>query len=99
VAADSTARRRGLLGRGGLDDGTALVLAPCSAIHTWFMRFPIDVVFVTRAGEVVAVRSGVRPWRIAVSPGAFAAIEVRAGAAARGGIRPGDHLLLEDAAA
>ena len=66
-AFDSATRNRGLLGRDGLDRGSALILAPCASVHTWFMRFPIDVVFVKKTGEVAKVRSAVGPWRIAVA--------------------------------
>jgi uncharacterized membrane protein (UPF0127 family) len=93
-AFDSRQRRRGLLGRTGLDSDAALILAPCAGIHTLAMRFPIDVVFARRNGEVCRVRGNVRPWRIAIAPGAFAAIELAAGTAARAGLRPGDRLHL-----
>ena len=49
---DSESRRRGLLGREGLGEDAALIIAPCNGIHTWFMRFTIDVVFVDKAGRV-----------------------------------------------
>jgi uncharacterized membrane protein (UPF0127 family) len=57
-----------------------LILAPCAAIHTCFMQFPIDVVFARRDGQILKVCSGVKPWRAAGSLGAFAAIELAAGA-------------------
>ncbi len=55
TAFDSGTRRRGLLGRDDLAAGTALVLAPCNAVHTVRMRFPIDVVFVARDGRVTKI--------------------------------------------
>ncbi len=82
AAFDRDSRNQGLLGRDGLAAAEALVLAPCSAVHTWFMRFPIDILFVSRSGEVLKVRRAVRPWRLAVRLGAFAVIETAAGAAA-----------------
>jgi uncharacterized membrane protein (UPF0127 family) len=94
-AFDSASRRRGLLGRDGLAPGTVLILAPCSAVHTFFMRFPIDVVFVRRDGTVAAVRTSLRPWRMAAGRGAFAALEFAAGAAAE--LVPGDRLALVEA--
>ncbi len=51
VAVDSATRKKGLLGREGLADGGGLVIAPTNAVHTFFMRFPIDIVFVSRAGR------------------------------------------------
>src|SRR6185436_20879192 len=73
TAFDSKGRKQGLLQRDGLDADAALILAPCAAIHTLFMRFPIDVVFVERDGTVAKVCPGVKPWRAAIAFGAFAA--------------------------
>lgn len=95
TAFDSTARRRGLLGRQGLADGVALVIAPCNAIHTCFMRFPIDVVFAARDGRVLKVCPEIPPWRLAAALRGFAAIELPAGAARRHAIAPGDRLKLQ----
>ena len=95
TAFDSRQRRRGLLDRTHLDPDAAMVLAPCAAVHTFFMRFPIDVVFVRRNGTVAGVVSNVKPWRIAVAPRAFAAIELAPGAAAYSGTMRGDRLRLE----
>src|SRR5437763_1839744 len=78
-AFDSATRRRGLLGRDGLSRHHAIVIAPTNAIHTWFMRFAIDVVFAARDGTVVGLRRALRPWRIAVALRAFCAIELAAG--------------------
>ena len=91
-AFDSTTRNRGLLGRDDLPQGSALILAPCSSVHTWFMRFPIDVVFVTRSGEITKVRSAVGPWRFAIAFNSHAAVELPAGGA--GNSRAGDTLEL-----
>lgn len=92
TAFDSSTRRRGLLGRSGIPEGTALVLAPCGAVHTIGMQFPIDVVFASRDGRVRKVRTGVPPWRMAASLGSFAVIELSSNGAARSGTRPGDAL-------
>jgi len=91
-AFDSRARRRGLLGRHALERHTALVLAPCRAIHTWFMRFAIDVLFVRKDGTVLEVLPGVSPWKIALSLRAFAVIELAAGVAVESETRAGDRL-------
>ena len=82
LAADSRSRRKGLLGRSRLDAGQALVIAPTSAIHTFFMRFPIDVLFVRRDGTVSKAYTRLVPRRIAFAVGAFAAIELPVGAIA-----------------
>jgi uncharacterized membrane protein (UPF0127 family) len=96
-AFDSTSRRRGLLGRRGLAGG-ALVIAPCNLVHTFFMQFAIDTVFVDRNGRVQRVSHDLPPWRVAGSWGAFATIEVDAGVAQRAGLRPGHHLALKPCA-
>ena len=92
VAGDSDARRRGLLGRAELAPGTALVIAPCSAVHTFGMRFSIDVIFAARDGRVVKIARDVRPRRISAAWGAFAAIEMAAGEAGRRGVEVGDFV-------
>ena len=86
------ARRRGLLGRDRLDTSAALVLSPCFAIHTAFMRFPIDVIFVDRYGFVIKVVRNMVAWRIAVAPGARLAIELSGGVLSRDDVRVGDPL-------
>ena len=91
-AFDSESRRRGLLGRDGIDAGAALIIAPCSSIHMFFMRFAIDVVFADRSGRVVKACRNVRPWRIAIARGAFAAVELPVGAIELSETRPGDQL-------
>jgi uncharacterized membrane protein (UPF0127 family) len=93
-AFDSTTRNRGLLGRTSLDDGAALILAPCSGIHTFFMRFPIDVVFVARDGRVVKVRRAMPAWRLAVAWKSFAVVELPAGAIEHTSTECGDLLEL-----
>lgn len=91
-AFDSRSRNRGLLGRDGLDSRSALVLAPCSGIHTCFMRFAIDVVFVNADGTVRRVYHRLQPWRLASAFGAFAAIELAAGVAEASGLSCGHRL-------
>ena len=96
-AFDSETRRKGLMGREGLPPGSGLVIAPSNSVHTFFMRFPIDVVFVRRDGEVVKVRHAVQPWRVTGALGAFAVIELPAGTAATAELGPGDRLAVRPA--
>src|SRR5436309_2887590 len=79
AAVDSASRRRGLLGLDEMPAGEALIIAPCNAIHTWFMRFTIDVAFVAKTGEVIKRYDSVRPWRMAIAWRAFAVVELAAG--------------------
>jgi uncharacterized protein len=90
AAFDSPARRRGLLGRTSLEPDVAFVIAPSNAVHTFFMKFPIDIIFVRRDGRVTNVRPAVAAWRLALSPWAFAVIEMAVGGA--DGVRVGDRL-------
>ena len=59
---------RGLLGRDGLDNGCGILITPCASIHTYFMRFNIDVVFLDRDYKVLRVASNVPPWQILFAP-------------------------------
>jgi uncharacterized membrane protein (UPF0127 family) len=90
----SSARRRGLLGRDALADTAGLVIAPCSGVHTFGMRFPIDVIFAARDGRILKILAAMPPRRIAVALRAFAAVELAAGAAARSGVQVGDRLIV-----
>jgi hypothetical protein len=72
----------GLQGRKALPDGAGLVLAPTSSIHMFFMRFPIDAIFIDEAQRVTRVGRRLRPWTIGpLAPGALCCIELPAGRA------------------
>jgi uncharacterized membrane protein (UPF0127 family) len=92
VAANAWTRLKGLLGRSSLPVGEGLLLRPTSSIHTTFMRFPIDVVFLDGELRVVKVVPELRPWRFAFGRGARSALELAAGEAARRGIAAGQQL-------
>jgi uncharacterized membrane protein (UPF0127 family) len=93
-AFDSAARRRGLLGRTALAPGRALIIAPCQAVHTFGMRFAIDVLYAARDGRIIKIRHAMPPGRISAAFSAFATIEMAAGTAERAGIREGEVLEL-----
>src|SRR5215210_2627205 len=93
-AFDRATRNKGLLGRWSLEPGSAMILAPCSSVHTFFMKFPIDIVFVARDGHVLKVRPRCGAWRLALGIGAFAAIELPSGTVEMTGTRVGDCLEL-----
>ena|ERR671922_59332 len=97
VANRPLVRARGLLGRRELPSGEGILLAPASSIHTFFMRFAIDVVFVDREGEVLRIAPELPPWRAAGCRGARYVVELTAGECARRGLSPGDRLLVADA--
>lgn len=95
VAATFFSRGRGLMMRSEFPEGSALVIDPCSSIHMFFMRFPIDVLYLNDADEVVRVQHGIRPWRVGplFTRGARYVIELPAGAAERSKTTVGDRLV------
>lgn len=97
TAFDSDSRRKGLMGRDGLAPRAALIIAPSNSVHTFFMRFPIDVVYVRRDGEIIKVRHVMPPWRVSGALGAFAVIELAAGTARKAELRAGDRLAVRSA--
>ena len=94
-AFDSDARRTGLLKHTGLPEGAAMLIAPTNAIHTFFMKFAIDVAFVAKDGRVVKIRPAMVPWRMAAAWGGFAVIEMAAGSFEKAGTVAGDNLTVE----
>jgi hypothetical protein len=94
IARTRATRRRGLLGRDSIDASGAFVLSPCCAIHTAFMRFAIDVVFVDKNGAIVSILHELQPWNLAVRPRARAVIEMASGALRAHDIQVGDSLVL-----
>jgi uncharacterized membrane protein (UPF0127 family) len=94
-AATPLARLRGLLGRRSLPEGQALLIEPCTSIHTFFMRFPIDAAFLTRDLRVLRAIPALKPWRATgFYPRAAIAVELPAGTLVRTGTREGDTLIL-----
>ena len=96
VVADSAwARSKGLLGRASLGEDEGILLRPGSSIHMFFMRFPIDAVFLDRELYVLRVAAGLKPWRVASKRGAKAVLELPAGRCAHVGLGEGDRLVLD----
>ncbi len=87
-------RLRGLLFRPRLaaDGSEALMLSPCSNIHTFGMAYPLDLVYLDRGGTVIGLRENVRPWRASYQRGAKATVELHGGALKALDIRVGDVL-------
>ena len=98
VLADTAlARMKGLLGRKALPSGEGILLRPASSVHTAFMRFPIDAVFLDRELRVLEVAENLRPWRTAARRKAHAVLELPAGESDRRGLSPGDRLVTDAA--
>lgn len=94
VAKTSAARQKGLLGRTGLPEGGGLWIVPCESVHTFFMKFPIDLVYIDRKKTVKKVRRNVPPWRLSACLTAHSIIELPAGVIDRSQTAPGDRLEL-----
>ena len=90
---------KGLLGRRYLPPGEGILLRPASSIHTAFMRFPIDAVFLDRGGAVLRVDRELPAWRASACRGSKAVLELSAGEAERRGLEVGDRLRWEEARA
>lgn len=97
TAFDSSSRRKGLLKQDSMAEGSALIIAPSNAIHTFFMRFAIDVAFVAKDGRVLKTRAAMPAWRIAGALRAFAVVELPAGSLARSHVQPGDQFVIRRA--
>ena len=94
--ADTPSRRNvGLLKHKSLPRGEGLFITPCEAIHTVGMKFPIDVLFLSRDRHVVKVRNAIVPWRISGCLRAHSVLELPAGTAAETGTTKGDQLEFE----
>ena len=87
-------RLKGLLGRSGLAGGEGLLLEDCAAVHTCFMRFPIDLCFLNAGREVVRTVEALGPWRAVSAVGASSVLELPAGTLGKGDVREGDRLEL-----
>jgi uncharacterized membrane protein (UPF0127 family) len=92
VADTGAKRNKGLLGRSGLETGEGLWIVPCESVHTFFMRFPIDLVYLDRRNRVRKVRSAVGPWRLSVCLSAHSIIELPAGVVLSTQTQKGDTL-------
>jgi uncharacterized protein len=92
---------KGLLGRDGLEPGTGMLFensrfTPMMWMHMFFMRFAIDIVFLSRSDKVIRISRQLRPWRVsAMVFGARRALELEAGAAEKSSTQVGDQITFE----
>ena len=92
TADDSATRRKGLLGRSGLGSGEGIWIVPCESVHTFWMKFPIDLIYLDRDKKVKKVRCGVVPWRLSACLSAHSVLEFASGTIHSTQTRPGDWL-------
>lgn len=95
IASTPFFRMKGLLGRKTLNDGEALVIRPCNSIHTFFMRFAIDVLFLDRQNKVIAMLNNVLPWRVSpVYWRGYSVVELPSGVIKKSETAVGDEIIL-----
>jgi uncharacterized membrane protein (UPF0127 family) len=96
IADTPLSRLRGLMGRKELPGDEGLLLTPAWSVHTSFMQFPIDVVYLESDLTVLGMREGMKPWRMSAWRGARSVLELPAGTCERRRLRPGDRLALAE---
>ena len=87
-------RMVGLLGRSFLPYGEGILLVPCNSIHTYFMRFSIDILFLDRFQKVLKIVENLQPYRFATCLKAFQTVEIPAGTVGKLNIEAGSNLVL-----
>ncbi len=91
--ADTSAKRsNGLLGRNGLGPGEGLWIVPCESVHTFGMRFAIDLVYLDRQHRIRKIRRNVVPWRLSGCLTAHSVIELASGALREQNVQRGDQI-------
>jgi uncharacterized membrane protein (UPF0127 family) len=90
VANSGATRNKGLLGRASLNAGEGLWIVPCESVHTFFMQFAIDLVYLDRNYRIRKTRSAVPPWRLSVCLSAHSILELPAGTIRTTQTEPGD---------
>ena len=96
VADNPWTRLVGLLGKKSLPPGEALLIRPCSSVHTFFMRFRMDAIFVDRENHVLRVKHDMAPFRVAGAKRSRYVIEFMGGVLQSLDIEPGDGLILTE---
>src|SRR5690348_7237874 len=87
----------GLLNRKGLDEGEGLIIIPNNSVHCFFMRFTIDVVFISKEQKIVYIYPKMKPWRVSKIVGkAHYVIELSGGTVERIGAQVGDEVEWQD---
>jgi uncharacterized membrane protein (UPF0127 family) len=97
VADSAASKVRGLLGRDCLADGQGLLFKSCGSLHTFFMQFPIDIIFADKNGKVLKAPEAVRPFKLVAAPlRAYYAVELPVGAIKGSKTKVGDRLFFDE---
>lgn len=94
IAGSGASRSKGLLGRKSMPVGEALWIVPCEAVHTFWMQFALDLVFLDREFKVRKIRKNVPPWRMSACLTAHSVLEFSAGSLFDNLAQPGDQIEL-----
>ena len=90
-------RLKGLMGEKSLPEGTGLIITPCNSIHMFFMKFPLDAVFIDKNSRVIHIIENLRPWKVSrLIVKARSVIELPQGTVSRTGTSLGDVLIFRD---
>lgn len=92
LADNSWTRFRGLLGRPKLDLNQGLLLDPCNSVHTFWMRYAIDIVYLDRQKKVISIQQHLKPWRASINKKAKYVLELASGSAEYNNLNIGDKL-------
>jgi uncharacterized membrane protein (UPF0127 family) len=95
IADTSAKRRTGLLKHAQLSAGEGLWIVPCEAVHTFWMKFPIDVLFLDKKRKILKIRSNMSRWKMAICLRAHSVLELPSGTCQSTGTVRGDQLELE----
>jgi len=95
IADTSKKRRTGLLKHAGLPEGEGLWIVPCESVHTFMMKFPIDVLFLSKKRKILKIRKNMKRSRIALCLRANSVLELPAGTVDQTGTMAGDQLEFE----
>jgi uncharacterized membrane protein (UPF0127 family) len=95
LADTSEKRRTGLLKHTELKSGEGLWIVPCESVHSFFMKFTIDVLYLDRDKKVRGMRPNMKPWRVSACLPAHSVLELPAGTIDRTGTAKGDQLALD----
>lgn len=95
LASTSATRRTGLLKHDSLPDGEGLLITPCEGVHTFGMKFPIDVIYLSKKRVVLKIRPNMPKRRISFCLRAHSVLELPAGKAGSTGTTVGDQLEIE----
>ncbi len=95
IAQNFFTRLKGLLGKSDLEAGRGLLLKPCRSVHTCFMRFPIDVIFIDKDGEVLHLVENLKPFKTTpLVRKAYCALELPTGTVSKTGTSIGDKIII-----